>query len=231
MADVSEYTQDGDVAKKIAATIPYYKFKGIPRFYDINGFLTQPDIFQLVVDVFASRYKGKNITSIGGFDARGFVIGAPLALALKVPFFMLRKPGKQPNSIASDAYNVEYGKRSGMTIPRGMPLDAADPLNKSTVVKSGDRVLLIDDLVATGGTLSSGIELVRRMGATVVECACVVELKMFVDPPAESGLPSRTKSWTEKGIADVPVWGLISEDILTLEGQVPDGYVDDGEEH
>ena len=98
-----------------------------------------------------------------------------------------------------------------MTIPRGMPLDAADPLNKSTVVKNGDRVLLIDDLVATGGTLSSGIELVRRMGATVVECACVVELKMFVDPPAESGLPSRTKSWTEKGIADVPVWGLISK--------------------
>jgi hypothetical protein len=54
---------------------------------------------------------------------------------------------------------------------------------------------------------------------------------MFVDPPADSGLPSRTKSWAEKGIADVPVWGLISEDVLTLEGEVPDGYVDDGEEH
>jgi adenine phosphoribosyltransferase len=231
MSAAGDYTQDGPIAKRIAAVIPYYKFKGIPRFYDINGFLCHPEIFQLVIDVFAARYKDKGITSIGGFDARGFVIGAPLALALKVPFFMLRKPGKQPNTIGSSGYNVEYGKREGMTIPRGMPLDATDPANKSTVVKQGDRVLLVDDLVATGGTLSSGIELVRRMGGTVVECACVVELKMFVDPPADSGLPSRTKSWAEKGIADVPVWGLISEDVLTLEGEVPDGYVDDGEEH
>jgi len=112
-----------------------------------------------------------------------------------------------------------------------MPLDAHDPQNKSTVVKSGDRVLLVDDLVATGGTLSAGIELVHKMGATVVECACVVELTMFVDPPADSGLPSRTKDWKAKGISDVPVWALISEKVLTIEGAVPPGYVDDGEEH
>ena len=93
-----------------------------------------------------------------------------------------------------------------MCIPRGHPLSGQDPLNNSSVVKPGDRVLLIDDLVATGGTLSSGVELVKHMGATVVECACVVELKMFVDPPADSGLPSRTKTWTELGIADTPVW-------------------------
>ena len=156
-------------------------------------------MFQEVIDVFAARYKDAKVDSIGGFDARGFVIGAPLALALKVPFFMLRKPGKMPNAIGSSAYAVEvrrqraaryqharlrlrpavtsrsqYGKRDGMTIPRGMPLDKADPKNKSTVVKAGDRVLLIDDLVATGGTLSSGIELVRAMGGIVHECACVV---------------------------------------------------------
>ncbi|EOD15302.1 hypothetical protein EMIHUDRAFT_57558, partial [Emiliania huxleyi CCMP1516] len=129
---------------------------------DINGFCARPDIFQEVVDVFAARYRGK-IDSIGGFDARGFVLGPPIALALKVPFFMLRKPGKMPNAIGSGGYAVEYGKRD-------------DPKNKSTVVKPGDRVLLVDDLVATGGTLSSGVELVRAMGATVVECACVVEL-------------------------------------------------------
>ena len=115
--------------------------------------------------------------------------------------------------------------------PRGHPLDKDDPSGKSTVVKAGDRVLLVDDLVATGGTLSSGVELVQRMGAIVHECACVVELKMFIDPPAESGLPSRTKLWKEKGFDNVPVWGLVSEDILTLEGEVPEGYVDDGEEH
>ncbi|KAL1529736.1 hypothetical protein AB1Y20_000672 [Prymnesium parvum] len=229
MADEA-FQQDGEVAQRIAAVIPFYQYKGIPRFYDITGFLQRPDVFQQVIDVFAARYRGK-IDSIGGFDARGFVLGPPIALALKVPFFMLRKPGKMPNSISSAAYQVEYGKRGGMCIPRGHPLDASDPLNKSTVVKANDRVLLVDDLVATGGTLSSGIELVRNLGATVVECACVVELKMFVDPPAESGLPSRKKTWEEKGIADVPVWGLVSEDILTMAGEVPEGYVDDGEEH
>lgn len=229
--EASDYTQDGPVAQKIAAVTPYYKFKGIPRFYDINGFTMHPNIFQLVVDTFAARYAGKNITSIGGFDARGFVIGPPIALALKIPFFMLRKPGKQPNTISSSAYNVEYGTRSGMSIPRGHPLDKDEPSKKSTVVKPGDRVLLIDDLVATGGTLSSGIELVHAMGGEVVECACVVELKLFIDPPADSGLPSRKKDWEKKGIGHVPVWGLVSEDILTLEGQVPDDYVDDGEEH
>ena len=228
---MSDYQQDGEAAKRIASVIPYYPYKGIPRFYDINGFLTNPTIFQEVVDIFAARYRDLKVDSIGGFDARGFVLGPPIALALKVPFFMLRKPGKMPNAIASSAFTVEYGKRDGMCIPRGMPLDKDDPMNKSTVVKPGDRVVLIDDLVATGGTLSSGIELVRKLGATVVECACVVELKMFIDPPAESGLPSRTKSWKEKGMDDVPVWGLISEDVLTLKGELPEGYVDDGEEH
>ena len=225
------YEQDGEAAKRIAAVIPYYPFKGIARFYDITGFLTRPDIFQEVVDIFVARYRGKQIDSIGGFDARGFVLGPPIALALKIPFFMFRKPGKMPNGISSSAFRVEYGKREGMCLPRGMPLHKGDAMMKSTVVKEGDRVLLIDDLVATGGTLSSGIELVRKVGATVVECACVVELKLFIDPPPESGLPNRTKMWKEKGIDDVPVWGLISEDVLTLQGELPEGYVDDGEEH
>ena len=230
-ATADEYEQDGPVAERIASVIPYYKYKGIDRFYDINGFLTRPDIFQEVIDVFAARYRGKKVDSIGGFDARGFVLGPPLALALKVPFFMLRKPGKMPNAVGSAAYSVEYGKREGMCIPRGHPLSKTDPLNGSSVVKPGDSVLLVDDLVATGGTLSSGIDLVRGMGGTVLECACVVELTCFTDPPPESGLPSRKKTWIDKGIWDVPVWGLISEKVLTLAGEVPDGYVDDGEEH
>ena len=227
----SAYEQDGEAARRIAAVIPYYPFKGIPRFYDIGGFLQRPDIFQDVIDILAARYKDKKVDSIAGFDARGFVLGPPLALALKKPFVMLRKPGKMPNSISSAAYSVEYGKRDGMCIPRGHPLSKTDPLKKSSIIKEGDSVLLVDDLVATGGTLSSGIELVRAVGATVLECACIVELKMFIDPPAESGLPSRSASWKAKGIDDVPVWGLISEDVLTLEGERPEGYTDDGEEH
>jgi len=123
-----------------------------------------------------------------------------------------------PNVIESKPYQTEYGMRSGMSIQR-------DAINK------GDRVLIIDDLVATGGTLSSAIELVRLLGGQVVECACVVELKMFIDPPKESGLPSRTKLFTDLGMNDVSVWGLISEDILTKAAQLHEEYVDDGEEH
>lgn len=231
MAEEADYSPDGPVAKKIAAVIPHYPFKGIPRFYDINGFLVRPDIFQLVVDVFVQRYANSEIDSIGGFDARGFVIGPPIALALKKPFFMLRKPGKQPNAIASGAYQVEYGSRGGMTVPRGHPLSKEDPDKLSSVVKRGDRVLLIDDLCATGGTLAAGVQLCQQLGATVVECACVVELKMFWDPPADSGLPSRKKLFESKGISGVPVWGLVSEELLTLEGERPSTYVDDGEEH
>ena len=119
---------------------------------------------------------------IAGLDARGFILGPPIALALKKPFIMMRKKGKMPNSVQSDAYQTEYGGREGMTVQRDK-------------IKKGDRVLVIDDLVATGGTLSSAISLVHMLGGNVVECACVVELKMFIDPPADSGLPSRKKSF------------------------------------
>lgn len=213
------YAQDGPEAQEIAQYLPYFPFKGIPRFYDIGGFLYEPAIFQKIVDIFVARYRDAvQIDVIAGLDARGFVLGPPIALALQKPFVMMRKAGKMPNTISSDAYNTEYGNRAGLTVQK----DKIHP---------GDRVLIIDDLVATGGTLGSAISLVKLLKGVVVECACVVELKMFIDPPAESGLPSRTKLFTDLGHADVPVWGLISEDILTNEATLPDGYVDDGEEH
>ena len=159
------------------------------------------------------------IDSVAGIDARGFILGPPIALALQKPFGMMRKQGKMPNSILSPAeYNTKYGKRSGLTVQRDK-------------IQKGDRVLVIDDLVATGGTLSSAINLVHMLGGTVVECACVVELKIFIDPSAESGLPSRTKLFKLHKIENVPVWGLISKDVLTNEADLPEGYVDDGEEH
>jgi len=212
------YEQDGDEARQIAQYLPYFPFKGIPRFYDIGGFLEKPTVFQQIVDIFVARYNEIGIDSVAGLDARGFILGPPIALALKKPFIMMRKQGKMPNSISSAAYSTEYGSRSGMTVQRDK-------------IKKGDRVLIIDDLVATGGTLSSAINLVHMLGGEVVECACVVELKMFIDPSEESGLPSRTKLFSKQKIAHVPVWGLISEDVLTNEAKLPEGYVDDGEEH
>ena len=92
-------------------------------------------------------------------------------------------------------------------------------------------MLVIDDLVATGGTLSAGIEVVQMLGGVVVECACVVELKMFINPSDESGMPNRTKLFTSLGFGDVPVWALISEEILDVEAALPAEYKDDGEEH
>ena len=163
-------------------------------------------------------YSSDLVSKILRLDARGFILGPPIALALNKPFIMMRKEGKMPNSIKSPEYETEYGKRSGMTVQRDR-------------IKEGDRVLVIDDLVATGGTLSSAIQLVHASGGKVVECACVVELKMFIDPPADSGLPSRTKLFTDLKINEVPVWGLVSEDVLTNEAELPKGYVDDGEEH
>eukprot|EP00565_Helicotheca_tamesis_P000529 CAMPEP_0185726668 /NCGR_PEP_ID=MMETSP1171-20130828/2571_1 /TAXON_ID=374046 /ORGANISM="Helicotheca tamensis, Strain CCMP826" /LENGTH=235 /DNA_ID=CAMNT_0028395061 /DNA_START=159 /DNA_END=866 /DNA_ORIENTATION=- len=214
----NKYQQDGEEAKEIAKYLPYFPFKGIPRFYDIGGFLAEPEVFQRIVDIFVDRYAEIGIDSVAGLDARGFILGPPIALALKKPFIMMRKQGKMPNTIDSESYNTEYGKRSGLTVQR-------DKIN------AGDRVLIIDDLVATGGTLSSAISLVHALGGKVVECACVVELKMFVDPSEESGLPSRTRLFKEQKMDHVPVWGLISEDILDVEAELPEGYVDDGEEH
>lgn len=155
---------------------------------------------------------------MAGLDARGFILGPPIALGMKKPFIMMRKKGKMPNTVESSDYHTEYGARSGLTVQRDK-------------IKKGDRVLIIDDLVATGGTLSSGISLVKMLGGTVVECACVVELRMFIDPPEESGLPSRTKLFKELGHDDVPVWGLVSEHLLTVKAELPKEYVDDGEDH
>jgi adenine phosphoribosyltransferase len=215
---MSTYLQDGPEAREIAPYLPYFPFKGIPRFYDIGGFLQEPAIFQKIVDIFAAHYSKLDIDVIAGLDARGFILGPPIALALKKPFIMMRKKGKMPNSVSSDDYKTEYGDRSGLTVQRDK-------------IKKGQRVLIIDDLVATGGTLGSAITLVKMCEGIVVECACIVELKMFIDPPADSGLPNRTKLFTDLGHADVPVWGLISEDVLTNEAKLPEAYVDDGEEH
>ena len=209
----ADYTPDGPVAQRIAAVTPYFPFKGVPKFYDIGGFLKDPTAFALVSEVLVERYKDQNVTSICGLDARGFVLGPPLALALKKPFFMLRKKGKMPNSVVGEAYSKEYAGNDALSIPRG-------------AVSEGDNVLVIDDLVATGGTLLAAVELIKKFGGKIVECACVVELK-FLDARG---------AMAKKGHGDVPVWAMMSEAILTLGGlkdaSIPsEGYVDDGEAH
>ena len=208
-----EYEPDGPIAKEIAAVTPYFPFKGIPRFYDIGGFLKHPRVFKLAIEVLVERYRDQELDSICGLDARGFVLGPPVALALGLPFFMMRKKGKMPNAVYGEQYTKEYAGTDAL----GAPRDA---------VKPGDKVLIIDDLVATGGTLIAAVELVKRLGGTVHECACVVELK-FLDARA---------AFDKKGHQDVNIWAMMSETILQYDAMacpnIPtDGYVDDGEAH
>jgi len=185
---VKDYSSNGPVAKRIASVTPYFPFKGIERFYDIGGFLKDPEAFQLAIDVFVERYKDKKIDCIVGVDARGFVLGPPIALALKVPFVMLRKKGKMPNAITGKEYSKEYAGNDSLSIPRGS-------------VQPGDRVVVIDDLVATGGTLVASVDLVKTLGGEVVECACVVELKFL----------NAAQKFKEHGHDDVPIWALMDE--------------------
>lgn len=194
----AEYKQDGPEALAIAAVIPYYPFHGVPRFYDISGMTHNPEIFQLCIDVFVRRYKELGVDCIAGLDARGFILGPPIALALKKPFIMIRKVGKLPNAVTGSQYYKEY---------QGANAAGGDELCISrTAIKAGARVLVIgekssrydfscrstlnynvsrfstrpvDDLVATGGTLIAACDLLSSVGATIVECACMVELKML----------------------------------------------------
>ncbi|KAI8471656.1 MAG: adenine phosphoribosyltransferase 1-like protein [Monoraphidium minutum] len=141
--------------------IPDFPKKGI-MFQDVSTLLLQPAAFQASIDLFVERYKGKDIQVVAGFEARGFVFGPPVALALGVPFVMLRKPGKLPGEVVSEEYVTEY---------------STDKIEMHTgAITAGQRVLLIDDLVATGGTLLAGANLVRKVGGEVVEAAAVIEL-------------------------------------------------------
>ena len=138
----NKYERDGPEARKIADVIPYYPFHGVPRFYDISGMTHNPEAFKLCIDIFTERYASLNIDKIVGLDARGFILGPPIALALRKPFVMVRKAGKLPNAVKSKQYFKEY---------KGANAAGGDELCISrTAINSGDRVLVIDDLVATG---------------------------------------------------------------------------------
>jgi adenine phosphoribosyltransferase len=164
---VGEYVQDGPEAIEIASVIPYYPFHGkkkwapilaiysrfliifviifslgVPRFYDISGMTHNPQIFKKCMDIFIRRYSNMEIDAIAGLDARGFVLGPPIALALQKPFIMIRKSGKLPNAVTGEEYRKEY---------KGANAAGGDELCISrTAIQPGARVLVIDDLVATG---------------------------------------------------------------------------------
>ncbi|CAE7589747.1 unnamed protein product [Symbiodinium natans] len=193
---------DGPLAKEIALHIPYFPFKKIERFYDIQGLLQHPKLLNAMCAVWAKRFRKMGVTKLCGFEARGFLF-TPVSIKLGVPFVMLRKAGKLPNTISSGPYTKEYEGLDEICVQKG------------AIVK-GDKVVLIDDLIATGGTLCAGIKLIDACEAEVVECSCMVELK---------ALNGREKCLSAGAKA---VWGFISEELLTTKAELPDNYVDDG---
>jgi hypothetical protein len=134
--------------------------KGI-LFHDITPVLQSAEYFRLLVDLLVYRYMGQKIDAVVGLDARGFIIGAALAYQLNVGFVPIRKKGKLPFDTVSQSYALEYGE--------------ATVEIHTDAVKKGARVLLVDDLVATGGTMLAGVELIRKLGGEVVEAAVILE--------------------------------------------------------
>ena len=142
-------------------TVPDWPAPGV-MFRDITPLLSNPRVFRVLIDQFVHRYFDVRPKAIAGLDARGFIIGSVVAYELNLGFVPIRKKGKLPFSTVEETYELEYGSA---TVE--MHVDA---------VKPGDRVVLIDDLVATGGTMMAGKKLLERLGATVIEGAAIVDL-------------------------------------------------------
>ncbi|XP_004290961.1 PREDICTED: adenine phosphoribosyltransferase 1-like [Fragaria vesca subsp. vesca] len=141
--------------------IPDFPKPGI-MFQDITTLLLDTQAFKDTIDLLVERYKDKEISVVAGIEARGFIFGPPIALAIGAKFVPMRKPNKLPGKVISEEYSLEYG-----TDTMEMHVGA---------VEAGERALIIDDLIATGGTLGAAIRLLERVGVTVVECACVIAL-------------------------------------------------------
>ena len=147
---------------KYVASVPDYPEKGV-IFRDILPLMADGVAFKQATDELVDYAKDKKIDMVVGPDARGFIVGCPIARELGVGFAPARKKGKLPRKAISASYDLEYG-----TATLQMEADA---------IKPGQRVLVVDDLLATGGTISATIDMVEQMGGIVVGCAFLIELK------------------------------------------------------
>ena len=150
-----------DLIKSSIKSIPNYPKEGI-IFRDITSLLEVPSAFKATIDLIVEQYRDKGLTKVLGTESRGFIFGAPVALALGLPFELVRKPKKLPRETISQSYQLEYGQDT-----LEMHIDA---------ISEGDNVLIIDDLLATGGTVEATVKLVQRLGGTVKHAAFVINL-------------------------------------------------------
>lgn len=147
--------------KKIIRDVPDFPKKGIV-FKDITTLLKDAVSFQRMVDLMAHRYVGKGIDLVVGIEARGFVVGAALAYKLGAGIVIVRKPGKLPYKTYKAEYSLEYGK------------DALEI--HQDAISHGHKILIADDVLATGGTASAVAGLVEKMGGKIIECAFIGEI-------------------------------------------------------
>ncbi len=151
----------GAAARVAIRDVPGFPKPGI-LFRDITPLLGNPQLFRRVTDAMVDTYRGSGITHAIGIESRGFILAAPMAQALGVAFVPVRKPGKLPGPTLHEAYALEYG---------------ADALEMHVdAVPKGGRVLIVDDVLATGGTASAACRLVERSGGVVAGCAFLIEL-------------------------------------------------------
>jgi adenine phosphoribosyltransferase len=142
-------------------TVPHYPKQGV-MFRDITTLLKDPVGFRVTINELVNRYAGVKIDRVAGIEARGFIVGAALAYQLGLGFVPVRKKGKLPAETVGHDYELEYG-----TDRVEMHVDA---------VSQGERVLLVDDLIATGGTAGAACKLIESMGGKIVECCFVIDL-------------------------------------------------------
>ena len=142
-------------------SIPGWPIEGV-IFRDLTTLMQNPEAYRNACDIFYDRYKNLNIDKIVGIDARGFVFGAVLAYQLNVGFIPVRKKGKLPYKTVSEEYTLEYGKNTV-------------EMHEDAITK-GEKVVIIDDLIATGGTIEAAVKLVKKLDGDILECAFIVEL-------------------------------------------------------
>lgn len=150
-----------DQLKAAVRDIPDFPIKGI-LFKDITPILRDPKLFRLAVDTIADRHKGKNLKAAVGIDARGFIFAGAVAYKLGIGFIPVRKKGKLPYKTVVTSYTLEYGSETSE-----MHIDA---------INKGDNVIIVDDLLATGGTAMAAATLVKQLGGNIAEIDFLIEL-------------------------------------------------------
>lgn len=151
--------------RKIIREVPDFPKPGV-RFYDVTTLLRVPDALRRVIDLFADEFSSKRVDLVVGMESRGFIFAPPVAYRLGAGFIPVRKPGKLPCKTRLVSYDLEYGK------------DALEI--HEDAIRPGQRVLILDDVIATGGTAAATVKMAREMGADVVGAAFLIELTFLL---------------------------------------------------